>query len=354
MTSNKKFEKMNGVLFTEFLEFLRLPPDTKPNVMLRYPGFKSAIPIYQMFAGYIFQKIRIFQDGGILGDKTGFGKTLEGIISAVLDIQYKQALYEVEQSYADSSGEHNLRSDEAGKPCRYLVKTGEHKYPFICPCEKRFLVNAIFTTGPSLFLVGASLVLNWRREFVKHVDFNHNLNQLSVYMALGRKPTRAESDLNKRDNILTFDDQITPSELTNEATDSNGDLVISMRPRSNRAIIIMSKAALGSRFESADGANIQGSWEDMIFNNITVDECHENKNADSKLMLTMFAQPRETFILFMSATPWDGSPMDMYAAMAIIQRRWHERSKSTGASYAFKLKDGQMEMLSDKQKEAGA
>ncbi|KIV98988.1 uncharacterized protein PV09_09268 [Verruconis gallopava] len=87
LSNVRLLEHMTTARFEEFCDFFELPHDISIKSLLRFPGIKTAVAIYQLFAAYFFVMIDGRSSslrGGYLADNTGFGKSLEILLEIVL------------------------------------------------------------------------------------------------------------------------------------------------------------------------------------------------------------------------------------------------------------------------------
>jgi SNF2 family DNA or RNA helicase len=311
------FEHLSDEEWRECDEFFEIGEDIQPQTLLHFPGLKTAVAPYQLSAAY-FNLLRNGIDdnyrGAYLADKMGLGKSIETILSILLIRLVKLSQAEVARSRKTGQSGHNGANVPVGTPCpsRHPI-TKRSKWPFACPCELRLSADLKLSNGPMLILSPAGLVSNWRGEWIKHVDSTNALNGGMRLLIQGLKPGKETNDNDKlgRHGIFTYTDKHT-DELTNVTKENALPTA-----RGNHTVVLMSKNLVANRLHP-------GLMQDICWAFITLDEAHQSKRPDTKVLAFLFEQPLYTFILFLSATPWDKSPKDIQPPIQIIQRKYHK------------------------------
>ena len=234
----------------------------------------------------------------------------------VLNRLLDTAWTEVNQSRREQDGKHNPINAPASTPCPSAeTTTGRSKWCFPCPCTKGITATLRPPSGPVLILAPATLVSNWKTEWVKHIDPNNKL--LNMRLLVNQLMTRREA--------LTLQ-QTTPnaeefqknqhSSLLKPMQSQHGNLYSTRH--AHNIVVLMSKQSLGTRLIPSDSG-----LSNTIWSLIAIDEFHDCKNASTIVMRWLFNRQYATSIRFISATPWDKSPKDIQPALQIIQREWH-------------------------------
>jgi SNF2 family DNA or RNA helicase len=311
--------------------------------LLHFPGMKSTIAPYQLQAAFLIVRqngSNKITGGGYLADKMGLGKTLETILVILLRRLVRLAQTEVSQ--AQNRGDlsnHNSKDMGVGTPCPSRSRiTNKSMWPFACPCEAGLSAKLNLSKGPSLLLVPAGLATNWRSEWVKHVDFNSKLNGKMDLLIEGLKSGRETNEINALGmyGVRTcYSSDI--NDLKASSTDENGEVTLVPARNKDHVVVLMSKSLVKGRLQTQ-------SMEDICWSFIGIDEAHQAKNPDVGLYRYLFEQPRYTYVLFLSATPWDKSPKDLQPPIQTIQRRLHTYRPAHGKQKCAILRNKSVEI----------
>jgi hypothetical protein len=298
--------------------------DTSP-FSFKLQGIQGEIFPHQMLGVYLNLKRGYQQDGQIIGDAAGLGKTIEILVTFWMFAWLGFIEHDIQKDQLRVKHGHDTLHQEQSGIEQQCPRAAKLQLPFRCPCHKLTpnWLSSHFTeqcapTGFQLAIVPPTQTFNWVREWDRL--FNPKTQaKVKMELLIGHEKTGKGTgrEVMSKQNITDLRDSIDSQNNEDETT---------VKLQTN-VVILTTYQSLQSQV--LNPLFRQGKLN-ITFSSIAIDECHEIRSNDTTLANFLQNKTRlhcitEYTMLFpASGTPLEKGPLDLKYIVSFFEYKRNE------------------------------